>query len=76
MTEEAWRCLLEERRLSPREVEVALAACGGATNVEIAKDLGRSVDVVKFHMKNAFRKLGICSRYELPWLLRNDSADQ
>ncbi|MBI3979246.1 MAG: response regulator transcription factor [Chloroflexi bacterium] len=49
-------------QLSPREAAIVQAVSGGATNREIALDLGISEQTVKNHLHNAFRKLGVFSR--------------
>lgn len=60
---------LEERfqacQLSAREREIALLALEGAANKDIAAQLGISHATVKNHLNNAYRKLGISSRWEL-----------
>ena len=37
----------------------------GATNVEIAKELGLGVETVKSHVSCILRKLGACNRAEI-----------
>ncbi len=49
-------------RLSDREVEVLMHMSGGATNREIASALVVSVETVKRHAANIFRKLGVRNR--------------
>lgn len=50
--------------LSPREAEVLEMATHGLTNTQIARDLGVSVHVVKFHLASVYRKLGVSNRTE------------
>ncbi|WP_067198714.1 helix-turn-helix transcriptional regulator [Microbacterium sp. XT11] len=51
--------------LTPRELEVAMHAAGGASNREIGDALGVSVRTVEVHLGRAFTKLGVRSRVEL-----------
>lgn len=48
--------------LSQREVEILSAAASGQSNVAISEELGVSVSTVKFHLNNAYSKLGVSSR--------------
>jgi DNA-binding CsgD family transcriptional regulator len=67
------RCDSEARRLAPRivdlltaqELQVARVVAEGASNREIAEQLFLSTKTVEFHLRNAFRKLGVRSRSEL-----------
>lgn len=54
----------EQKDLSPREKEVIMLASKGLQNVEIACIAGMSVNTLKYHMKNAFGKLGVTNRTE------------
>ena len=51
--------------LTPREREVALATTTGASNKEIAEQLGMTERTVKMHMGTIFRKLGVRDRVHL-----------
>ena len=51
--------------LSPRELQVALAVAGGATNRETAARLFLSEKTVERHLGSIYRKLGVRSRTEL-----------
>lgn len=55
--------------LTPAERRVAEMAAAGATNREIAQSLFVSIKTVEQHLGNAFQKLGIHSRKELPTVL-------
>ncbi|MGH8929081.1 MAG: LuxR C-terminal-related transcriptional regulator [Egibacteraceae bacterium] len=54
-----------QRRLTPKEAEVAWHACQGQTNREIAHQLGVTPRTVAFHLGNIYRKLDVRSRSEL-----------
>lgn len=48
--------------LSPREIEMLTLAANGHSNSSMAKELGISGSTVKFHLNNAYSKLGVSSR--------------
>ncbi|HEV2812119.1 MAG TPA: helix-turn-helix transcriptional regulator, partial [Solirubrobacteraceae bacterium] len=52
--------------LTPGELRVARMAAAGATNREIAETLFVTRKAVEWHLGNAYRKLGVSSRRELP----------
>jgi NarL family two-component system response regulator YdfI len=56
--------VLENERLSPREVDVLAELARGAPNKHIAGRLGISEHTVKFHISSIFAKLGVSSRTE------------
>lgn len=49
-------------RLSAREVEVLRHVARGATNVEVARQLGMSPNTVRTHVQNVLTKLGVATR--------------
>ena len=51
--------------LTPREREVAAAVTTGASNKEIARQLGLSERTVKMHLGSVFQKLGVRDRMQL-----------
>ena len=51
--------------LTAREREVAALAAEGLTNREIARSLYVTVKTVEWHLKHAYKKLGVSSRTEL-----------
>lgn len=48
--------------LTPRESELLQALPSGGTNAQIAKELGLSVNTVKFHLKSLYDKLSARNR--------------
>ena len=52
--------------LTERELRVATLAAGGQTNRDIAQTLYVTPKTVEVHLSNAYRKLNIASRRELP----------
>jgi DNA-binding CsgD family transcriptional regulator len=57
-------------RLTAREQEVALLVCEGRSNIEIAEKIHLSLPMVKKHVYNIFRKLGVSSRSRLMAMMR------
>lgn len=55
--------------LTAREIQVCIAAAGGASNKQIATQLFVSEKTVEFHLGNSFTKLGVRSRVALTRLL-------
>lgn len=51
--------------LTPGELRVATLAASGMTNREIAQNLFVTVKAVQWHLRNAYRKLGVGGRDEL-----------
>lgn len=50
--------------LSPREREIARLIARGASNKEIARELGIAETTVKIHVQHVLRKLGLSSRVQ------------
>jgi len=53
---------LGENSLSPRETEILTLVANGKSNSLIANDLNVTTSTVKFHLNNAYLKLGVSSR--------------
>ena len=51
--------------LTPREADVLELLQAGSANAEIATTLHVSVETVRTHARNIYRKLGVSSRREL-----------
>ncbi|MEO1610935.1 MAG: response regulator transcription factor [Pseudomonadota bacterium] len=49
-------------QLTKRETELLASLAGGATNVQLAEQLGVSVNTVKFHLRNLYEKLDVRNR--------------
>ncbi|MEZ5098351.1 MAG: helix-turn-helix transcriptional regulator [Thermoleophilia bacterium] len=50
--------------LSPRQYEVLSIAATGLTNTQVAQRLHLTTHSIKFHLAEAYRKLGVSNRTE------------
>jgi DNA-binding CsgD family transcriptional regulator len=62
--------------LTPSEHRIATLAADGDTNREIAQSLFLTVKTVEMHLSNAYRKLGVRSRHDLPEALAANSRSE
>jgi DNA-binding CsgD family transcriptional regulator len=67
--------LIGVESLTPAELRVAQLVAEGRTNREVAQALFVTPKAVEYHLANAYPKLGITSRRELPGALDADAAD-
>jgi DNA-binding CsgD family transcriptional regulator len=59
------RVLTGADRLTPQELQIAMAAADGATNRQVAERLFVSAKTIEYHLSHIYRKLTITSRSEL-----------
>ena len=57
--------MMTERNLTPREYEIVSLLMRGYLYKQCSTELGISIDTVKFHARNAYRKLNVAGRSEL-----------
>ena len=55
--------------LSPRQRELLEARGSGCTNAELARQLGLSINTVKFHLRNLFDRMGVRNKAQAVHLL-------
>jgi DNA-binding CsgD family transcriptional regulator len=63
-----------QQRLTPQELQIALAVSEGKTNREVGGQLFLSPKTVEFHLSSVYRKLGVGSRAELTRLLVDEAG--
>lgn len=64
-----------EAGISDREKEIIMFMSKGLSNKRIAEELFISVNTVKTHVRNIFKKMNAKSRFELMMKLKNGPAD-
>jgi DNA-binding CsgD family transcriptional regulator len=57
--------------LTPQELQISLLLAGGRTTRETAAALFLSPKTIEYHLRNAYRKLGVHSRDELAVALQS-----
>ncbi|HZS23371.1 MAG TPA: LuxR C-terminal-related transcriptional regulator [Gaiellaceae bacterium] len=62
--------------LTPRELDVLRLVAARHTNSEIARDLWVSQETVRFHLRNAYRKLGVHTRADAVRRARISAAER
>jgi len=71
---ESLEALKERHRMTGREIEVVQYLLSGMSNAEIGEALGTTERTVKTHLTSVFNKLGVSSRHELSYLLKDYAA--
>lgn len=67
----------EQAQLTPREREVIVAIASGATNRQIARNLGVGERTARTHVSNILSKLGLTSRTQAAmWAVREGLVDK
>ena len=66
------RLTMDRTELTSQELVVARLAAEGRSNREIAEELVVSIKTIEYHLRNAFQKLNVTSRRQLPELLAVD----
>jgi DNA-binding NarL/FixJ family response regulator len=57
------------KRLTPKELLIASLVATGIPNGVIANELHLAEQTVKNHLRNVYKKLGVCSRVQLALLM-------
>lgn len=61
--------------LTQRERELLAELARGRTNAQLARDIGISLNTVKFHLKNLYEKLDVRNRAQaVAWYLRSNGG--
>lgn len=70
--ERAQRGSAASAALTSQEAQIATLVAQGASNREVAEQMFISVSTVEYHLRKAFRKLGVSSRAKLVRALERD----
>lgn len=57
--------LIDQKALTPKEIEVLLGICNGKTRKELAHDLHITYRTINFHLENIYQKTGMSSEVKL-----------
>ena len=64
-----------EKRLTPREAEIARLVAAGLSNKQIARKASIAEGTVKIHLHSAYQKLGIANRATLAVMVSSDAGE-
>ena len=64
-SDKRWSELQARLDLTPRHAQVCRLVCRGFANKNIARELGVTLDTVRMHLREIFRRLGVGSRVML-----------
>jgi DNA-binding NarL/FixJ family response regulator len=64
-TPECWSRLQQRFRLSCRQTQICKLVCEGYANKQIAGELGVTLDTIRMHLKEVFRKMEVRTRVDL-----------
>ena len=60
-----WSAIGAHHGLTPRQIQICKYVCQGQADKNIAATLGITMDTVRMHLREIFRKLGVQSRVKL-----------
>lgn len=60
-----WSAIRSHFGLTPRQSQICKYICQGQADKNIATELGITLDTVRMHLREIFRKLGVQSRVKL-----------
>lgn len=71
-----WARLLQGEGLTERQAEIVIRIARGASNADIATELGIGERTVQTHLRRAYRQLGVTSRFEAAERVWNLTGDR